>query len=97
ARYPNAEITYVEGTGWVAPPLEDVPDAAFCVDAACAQSGIVQAEFDNLRLEGTAVKTTTEKAVTFRWGWPDRQQRDTTIRWSGYLKAGESGAYGFRF
>ncbi|MEM9964439.1 MAG: glycoside hydrolase family 3 C-terminal domain-containing protein [Asticcacaulis sp.] len=97
ARYPNAEITYVEGTGWVAPPLEDVPDAALCVDAACAQTGIEQAEFDNLRLEGTPVKVGTEKNVYFRWGWPDRQQRDTTIRWSGYLKAGESGAHRFRF
>jgi len=97
ARYPQAEITYVEGTGWVAPPLEDVPDTALCVDAACTQNGIEQAEYDNLRLEGTPVKVSTEKNITFRWGWPDRQQRDTTIGWSGYLRADESGAYRFRF
>ncbi|MFT4089141.1 MAG: glycoside hydrolase family 3 C-terminal domain-containing protein [Asticcacaulis sp.] len=97
ARYPDAEITYVEGTGWVAPPLEDMPDAVLCLDAACAQTGVQQDEFVNPRVEGAPVKASTEKNITFRWGWPDRQQRDTSIRWSGYLKATESGAHRFRF
>ncbi|WP_292033382.1 MULTISPECIES: glycoside hydrolase family 3 N-terminal domain-containing protein [unclassified Brevundimonas] len=49
ARFPQAEVIHVEGTGWVAPPLEDIPDAAFCRDAACVESGLSAEAFETGR------------------------------------------------
>jgi len=96
-RFPDAQVDYVEGTGWVAPPLEDVPDAALCVDAACTQAGLKMEDFANPRLEGPPGETQTDKNAVYRWGWPTRVQRDGTVRWSGYIKPDESGRYRFRY
>jgi beta-glucosidase len=96
ARFPQAQVTFVEGTGWVAPPLQDVPADAMCLDADCAHPGVKAERFDNVDLAGapTAVETGTQAA--FRWGWPDRSDRKTSTRWSGYLRAGESGPHHLR-
>ncbi|HSX56160.1 MAG TPA: glycoside hydrolase family 3 C-terminal domain-containing protein [Sphingomonas sp.] len=96
-RFPEAQVDYVEGTGWVAPPLEDVPDAALCADAACTQPGLKMEDFANPRLEGAPGETRTDKNAVYRWGWPTRLQRDGTVRWSGYIKPDESGRYRFRY
>jgi beta-glucosidase len=96
ARFPDAEMTYVEGTGWVGPPLEDIPDAAFCRDAACAQPGLLAEAFDTPELGGSST-TRTDTNVVIRWGWPDREQRNASTRWSGYVKAPEAGEYRFRY
>lgn len=96
ARFPEAETTYVEGTGWVAPPLEDIPDAAFCRDAACAEAGLLAETFETPELGGTATAR-TDANVMVRWGWPDREQRNASTRWSGFIKAPESGEYRFRY
>jgi len=97
ARFPNAQVTYVEGTGWVAPPLEYVPDAALCVDAACTQTGLKQEEFKGAKLEGAPVNSATVANASFSWGRPTREERESSIRWSGYIRPQESGAHGFRF
>ncbi|MBP2161151.1 MULTISPECIES: glycoside hydrolase family 3 C-terminal domain-containing protein [Asticcacaulis] len=97
ARFPDAEVTYVEGTGWVAPPLENVPDTALCLDRACSTKGLTQEEFNGPKLEGAPVATKTEANARFRWGWPTREERESSIRWAGYIKAEESGPHRFRF
>jgi beta-glucosidase len=96
ARFPNAQVTYVEGTGWVAPPLESVPDAALCVDAACTQKGLKQEEFKGAKLEGAPVNSATVANASFSWGRPTREERESSIRWSGYIRPQESGAHRFR-
>ena len=96
ARFPDAETTYVEGTGWVAPPLEDIPDAAFCRDAACIEPGLSAEAFETPELTGS-LTTRTDANVMIRWGWPDREQRNASTRWSGYIKAPEAGEYRFRY
>jgi beta-glucosidase len=97
ARFPNAQVTYVEGTGWVAPPLEYVPDAALCVDDGCTQKGLKQEEFKGAKLEGAPVKSDTVANASFSWGRPTREERESSIRWTGYIKPQETGAHRFRF
>lgn len=97
ARFPEAEISFVEGTGWVAPPLEDVPDLAFCQDAACARPGLTAEEFAGPDLSGAPVAGRTEPNARFAWGSPVRQERETSIRWTGFLKVAEPGEYRFRY
>lgn len=96
ARFPDASVTYVEGTGWVAPPLQDIPDAAFCQDLACAKPGLIAEDFGNPELQGSATVRSDANAL-MRWGWPDREARDASVRWSGFIKAPESGPYRFRY
>ncbi|SFV13279.1 glycoside hydrolase family 3 C-terminal domain-containing protein [Pseudoduganella namucuonensis] len=96
ARFPRAELTHIEGTGWVAPPLQDVPAADLCLDAACAQPGLKRERFDNLGLEGAPAAVENVAKAEFKWGWPDATERKSSMRWSGYLRATESGAHNFR-
>lgn len=96
ARFPQAQVSHIEGTGWVSPPLQDVPPASMCVDAACTQAGIRYERFDNPALEGTPAAVATVARAEFKWGWPDAIERNTSARWSGYVRAAESGLHHFR-
>jgi len=96
ARYPQARIDFVEGTGWVAPPLEDVPAASLCADAACSRAGLNFERFANLKLEGTPTSSTATPQGVFKWGWPERYDRTESARWSGFLRASETGEHIFR-
>src|SRR5471032_1507989 len=96
ARFPNAQVSYVEGTGWVAPPLQDVPVASLCLYEACTQAGVKLERFDNLELAGAPATIETVASACFKWGWPNAYDRKTSARWSGYLRAGESGVHNFR-
>ncbi|KRB92409.1 glycoside hydrolase family 3 C-terminal domain-containing protein [Duganella sp. Root198D2] len=96
ARFPNAQVSYVEGTGWVAPPLQDLPPGNLYSDAACTQAGLKLERFDNTRLQGTPSASETMAQAQFKWGWPDAYERQTSARWSGYVRAAESGMHNFR-
>lgn len=96
ARYPDARIDAVEGTGWVAPPLEDVPAGSLCADAACSQAGLQFERFANLRLDGRPASAALTPQAVFKWGWPDAHDRQESARWTGFLRAGESGEHLFR-
>lgn len=95
-RYPRADIRYVEGTGLIGAPLKSVPADALCVDRVCTARGVRVEEFAGTALAGAPVRTATDTMVRFDWGRPDRRERATSIRWTGYLTAGETGPYRFR-
>jgi beta-glucosidase len=96
ARYPDARIDFVEGTGWVAPPLEDLPASSLCADAACSQPGLHFERFANTKLEGTPSSTELAPQAVFTWGWPQRYDRQESARWTGFVRAGETGEHLFR-
>ncbi|MGH8853679.1 MAG: glycoside hydrolase family 3 C-terminal domain-containing protein, partial [Telluria sp.] len=97
ARFAQSQVSFVEGTGWVGPPLENIPDAAFCVDAACTQPGITAEEFKGTRLAGTPAAARTEPNARIAWGTPTREERATSTRWTGYIRPNDSGAHNFRY
>lgn len=94
-RFPKADVSYVEGVGLVGPPTERAPDAAFCLDAACKRPGLKVEEFAGLDLVGPPTRTATQNNVAFAWGRPTRAARQTSIRWTGFLRPGESGPFRF--
>lgn len=96
ARYPGARIDFVEGTGWVAPPLEDLPASSLCADAACSRAGLHFERFANIKLEGASSSAALTPQAVFKWGWPDAYDRKESARWSGFLRAGETGEHLFR-
>jgi beta-glucosidase len=93
ARYPRAEVTYVEGTGLVGPATAPVPDAALCADADCKTKGLKQETFDGVALEGQAVETKTVANAAFDW----TGDRQSSARWTGFITPTESGEHRFRF
>ncbi|MGM9490459.1 glycoside hydrolase family 3 C-terminal domain-containing protein [Ideonella sp. YS5] len=96
ARFPGARIDFVEGTGWVAPALEDVPASSLCADATCSRAGLNVERFANLKLEGSPSSAGPTPQAAFKWGWPDAYDRLESARWTGFVRASESGEHLFR-
>lgn len=97
ARFARSQVSFVEGTGWVGPPLEEVPEAAFCLDAACTRPGLKAEEFKGSRIGGEPVAVRNERGARVAWGTPTRVERASAIRWTGYLRANDTGAHNFRY
>ncbi|MET0273311.1 MAG: glycoside hydrolase family 3 C-terminal domain-containing protein [Phenylobacterium sp.] len=96
ARFPTAQVTYVEGTGLVGPPSPPAPDAVFCVDAACATPGLRAEHFAGDDLQGAPTLTRTEPNAVLNWGRPTREDRKSSVRWTGFITPTESGEHRFR-
>jgi beta-glucosidase len=93
ARYPQAKILHVQGTGLIGPAELPVPDNALCVDTACRTPGLKADFFKGANLEGAPIETSVQPNARFEW----RGDRETSARWTGTLVAPESGEFGFRF
>nr|WP_301287140.1 glycoside hydrolase family 3 C-terminal domain-containing protein [Sphingobium sp. OAS761] len=96
ARFPEATMEFVEGTGWVAPPLHDVPETSLCADSQCKAPGLKLEQFGNTDLSGDPLKVEQAPRAQFLWGWPDEFDRRSSARWTGYLRPSETGIYNFR-
>ena len=95
ARFPDSKVVHVPGTGLIGPASTPAPDAIFCQDTGCTTKGLKVEEFGNLDLAGAPVETRTDTNAKFRWGWPTRKARQTSIRWSGFVTPSQTGAHGF--
>jgi beta-glucosidase len=93
ARYPQSKIVYVEGTGLIGPAEPPVPDSALCQDAACTTPGLKLEEYKGAKLEG---QPATRTATNARFDWQG-EERESSMRFTGYLKAPKSGTYQFRY
>jgi beta-glucosidase len=94
ARYPKAKVVYVEGTGLIGPAEPPVPDNAVCLDAACKTPGLKAEHFKGTNLEGAPALTRNDANARFDW---QGEERASSMRWTGFLKAPKSGEYQFRF
>ena len=95
ARFPKSRIDYVQGTGLVGAPEAPVDPAMLCVDAACTRHGLTAEHFDAGKdFAGAPTSTAVEQAPYVQWR---SNGRLSAIRWSGFIKAPESGSYSFRF
>jgi len=93
ARFPNAKILYAEGTGLIGPAEAPVPDSALCTDDTCATPGLRASYFSAPEFGGQA-SSRVEPNAQVRWSGEDR---DGTARWTGVLRAPESGEYRLRY
>ncbi|MDR7117655.1 glycoside hydrolase family 3 C-terminal domain-containing protein [Caulobacter sp. BE254] len=85
ARFPGARIDFVEGSGWTEAPRETVPDSAL--------KDLKVETFHGLDLEGPATSTEAAANARFSWGRPQRQERQTSMRWTGTLVPTETGVH----
>ncbi len=93
ARFPEAAITHVEGTGLIGPVTAPVPWTAYCTDRTCNTPGLVLETFDNPRLEGDA---RTERANLVEISAAESAP-GSSRRWSGMVRGPESGEYRFGY
>jgi beta-glucosidase len=93
ARFPDAKVEYVPGTGLVGPAEPPVPDASLCADAACATPGLQAEHFDNPDMQGTATRAVDKNA---RAAWQDGKHNAST-RWTGWIRPARAGDYVQRF
>jgi beta-glucosidase len=93
-RYPDAQIDYVEGSGLVDRGLVPVPPAPLCSDAACTHPGLIRETFTTHAMTGTPQARDIAPVAQLDW---TGSLKSGATRFSGYLKAPESGAFTFRY
>ncbi|WP_081996025.1 glycoside hydrolase family 3 protein [Croceibacterium mercuriale] len=93
-RYPQAEVTYVQGSGLIEPGLAPVPASALCLDARCARPGVRLGEFSDRSFAGQPDDSEVRTEAHHAW---EGERRNGAVRWSGFLRAPESGTYTFRY
>ena len=93
ARFPKSKIIYSQGVGLIGPAELPVPETAFCIDAACSTPGLKVETFQGVNVEGAPIRTGTDRTARVNW----TGDRASSMRWTGYLTAPESGEYRFRF
>ncbi len=93
-RFPDAEVTYVEGSGLIDRSLDQVPGAVLCADAQCRQPGVRVERFADRALATTAGATTTAPTPELAWSG---EMQSGAVRFTGFLTAPEDGDYIFRY
>jgi beta-glucosidase len=99
-RFSQSKITFAQGVGLVGPVTAAVPESALCTDAACTARGLKAEYFPNMTLSGAPTLSRTDRTVDFVWGQEHVSPQlvsGYSVRWSGMLKAPESGEYRLGF
>jgi beta-glucosidase len=94
ARFPNARIVYAQGAGLVGPEELAIPDDALCIDATCTAHGLTADAFATH--EPTGSPAHSEKSNNAHQAWSG-EDKDASMRWTGFITAPKSGDYSFRY
>jgi beta-glucosidase len=95
-RFPNAKVTYVEGTGLVSPVQKPIPTEALCTDASCKEHGLHADYFNNMKVEGSPTLSRTDASIDFAWGdtgMSPQLLKNYSARWTGVLVPPTTGDY----
>ena len=99
-RFPNAKVTFVEGTGLVGPVTFPIPSGTLYTDDTQKEHGLKAEYFSNLTLEGTPVLTRTDPQVKFVWkeaGDREALPKNFSVRWTGVVVPPDAGDYNILF
>jgi beta-glucosidase len=98
-KLPDANVRFVPGTRLAKefPYMETIGADYFYSDVALTQKGLVGEWFNNSKLEGDPVQTTTDRTIDFTW-WsnapaPGISYDDFSVRWKGYIVPPVTGEY----
>jgi beta-glucosidase len=96
ARFPQAKIEYVEGTGLTGPVTKAVTADALYASETRTRHGLKGDYFSNVGLEGSPVMTRIDATVDFAWGDTGITRElpnNYSVRWTGVLVPPETGEY----
>ncbi len=94
ARFGEVNIHYEKGTGLLDPIQTPVPDEILCTDAKCRKSGLNGEYFSDKNFDKKPVLKRVDTNANVRWS---NEVASGAVRWSGYLKAPETGTYSLRY
>ena len=94
ARFGENAIHYAQGTGLIDPVQNLVPDNLLCADKQCRKSGLNAEYFSDNSYSGKSVAKRIDKNAAVTW---QREVASGAVRWTGYVKAPESGEYTMRY
>lgn len=94
ARFGEAHIRYAAGSGLLDPVQMPVPDAALCADKRCRKPGLNAEYFADKNIDQKPLQKRLDTNARIRWR---NEVASGAVRWSGYLKAPETGAYSMRY
>lgn len=94
ARFGEEAIHYVQGTGLIDPVQNLVPDNVLCVDKKCRQSGLTAEYFVDNSYTGKPLLKRVDKNAKVVW---QREVASGAVRWTGFIKAPETGEYTMRY
>lgn len=108
-RFGASAVRYAQGTGLLYPLEAPVPDNVLCVDAACKKPGLKAEYFADKSFAdiGADNKNSADKTLApqplkqqvepnVQVSWKDAV-RSTAMRWTGFIKAPETGRYTLRY
>jgi len=95
----NAKVTYALGSTLAGEPVVPVPASALTLNGN--DPGLKAEYFNNQELRGPAATVRTDARIDFDWGRfnpaPELTGNHFSVRWTGKLKAPESGKYTLGF
>lgn len=94
ARFGEANILHSAGTGLLDPVQTPVHDAALCVDSACRKPGLSAEYYADKKFGGKPLFKRVDVNAKITW---HNEIRSGAVRWSGYIRAPESGSYTMRY
>lgn len=94
ARFGEANIRYAAGTGLLDPVQRSVPDDALCLDNKCRKKGLNAEYFVDKNINDKPLRKQVDANAAVRWR---NEVASGAVRWSGYIKAPETGRYTLRY
>ncbi len=95
----NTKVVYALGSTLAGEPVVPVPASALTVNGT--DPGVKAEYFNNQELRGPAATVRTDPRIDFDWGrynpTPELTGNNFSVRWTGKLKAPESGNYTLGF
>lgn len=93
-RFGDDAIHYAQGTGLIDPVQNLLPDNVLCVDKKCRQSGLTAEYFVDNSYTGKPLLKRVDKNAKVTWA---REVASGAVRWTGFIKAPETGEYTMRY
>lgn len=93
-RFGEANIRYEKGTGLLDPIQAPIPNTALCIDAKCRKPGLEAEYFSDKSFDKKPILKRVDTNASVRW---TNEVASGAVRWSGYLKAPETGTYSLRY
>jgi beta-glucosidase len=95
----NTKVVYALGSTLAGEPVVPVPASALTTNGT--EPGLKAEYFNNQELRGPAATVRTDARIDFNWGRykpvPELSENNFSVRWTGKLKAPESGNYTLGF
>jgi beta-glucosidase len=95
----NTKVVYAPGSTLAGEPVVPVPASALTLNGT--DPGLKAEYFNNQELRGPAATVRTDASINFNWGrynpTPELTGNNFSVRWTGKLKAPETGNYRIGF